>query len=72
MEGATEEQARAELVRKLLVKEQEITRLEEKLAAKDHELLARSQVIFRGTSRIRNITPLGPYSRTMPRALGRP
>jgi hypothetical protein len=32
---------------------------------------ARDQVIYRGTSLIRNRTPLGPYSRAMPRALWR-
>ena len=46
MERANEEQARAEIVRKLLGKEREILRLKETLAAKDKELLALSQVIL--------------------------
>jgi len=32
--------------------------------------LTRSDAEYRGTSRIRNSAPLGPYRRTMPRALG--
>ena len=45
MERANEEQARAELVRMLLGKEREIAFLEERLSAKDKELLALSQAI---------------------------
>ena len=45
MEKANEEKARAELVRTLLGKEREIAHLEDRLAAKDQELLAHSQVI---------------------------
>ena len=44
-------------------------KLSEKIEKEDYDQVANPTRCYRGTLLIRNIAPLGPYSRTMPRAL---